>query len=208
MPRNRRMYRRPPAAAPDPLGALQKGTYGIGGEVLGSYSLYDTMVLASGVVTNRMFTTPLGGAAGRTLDMTNMTQGGQIAQGQNLTVKRLKLFYASSALKGTAAIQALYSALAHTTCEIVIPGKDVLGQWTMQELFGVSLAFAMEPTTAGNNLPLIMPVFKGIFSLEIPLVLAALTPFELRVIAQTPFDSSLNGDFLKIALNGTLRRSA
>jgi hypothetical protein len=205
MPQRIRRY---PRRRPNPLAALQQGTYGTGGEVLGSWSFYDTLVLLNTTTIYRMFTIPIGGAAGRTLDQTNMTQGGQIAQGQNLTVKRLKMQYISSAARNTAAVQLIYNVLNRTTLEIMIPGKDALGQWTLAELFGIASLIAMTPTAAGDNIPLIQPTFKGIFTLEIPLVLAALTPFELRVTPQIATDAALNGDFIRVALNGTLRRSA
>ena len=60
--------------------------HGAGGEILDK-TIYDTAILAAATTVHRLFTVPLGGGApAKTLDRTNMTQGGQMPQGQNLAV--------------------------------------------------------------------------------------------------------------------------
>lgn len=183
---------------------LQQGTYGVEGEKL-DWTYYDSNPLAVATLTNRFFTNPLG-AGGKTLAQTNLTQAGQIPQGQNHTVRAIKVWYRSAAAKGTAAVQDLYTMLEQTTVSIKLQNKETMGQWTLQELMGASLLFALTPTVAGDNIPVIQPKFHGIFPLNTPIVLAALTPFEVTVQHHTAVAATLATDILKIGLAGTLVR--
>jgi hypothetical protein len=189
------------------LDDLQQGTYGAGGEVM-DWTYYDTATLAAGTLSYRMFTIGLGGAAGRTLDITNMTSGGSIPQGQSLQVNRIKLFWCTSAAKATAYVNDFYLALRRTTFEFLIPGKDSLLTTTLQELMGMGSQVALTPTAAGDNIPLNTPRYHGIYPLNIPITLAALTPFEIRITCQTAFAATITGDFLTVGLNGILKRKS
>lgn len=194
------------AAGAGQLVGLQQGTFGAGGEKL-DWTYYDTNVIVAGLTVYGFFQTQLG-AGGKTLDETNLTTAGQIPQGQHLTVHALKIFYTSSGIKGTADVQNLYALLKVTTLEIVLPGKDSMGTWTLQELFGPAIQYAMTPTVAGDNIPQYQPRFHGVFPLNTPLVLAALTPFNLRVTHHIAAPAGLAGDYLMIGLNGKLLRSS
>lgn len=187
---------------------LQAGTYGSGGELL-DWSYYDTATLVSTTLTHRLFTIPLGGGTPqKTLNVTNMTAGGQIPQGQNFTVHALKILYTTATAFATADVQSFYSMLKNTTVEIILPGKDSMGTWVLQELLGLSVAAAVIPTVGGDNLDFATPRYHGVFPLNIPLVLAALTPFELRVIHHVAAAAALDNDRLQITLSGKLRRSS
>jgi hypothetical protein len=72
----------------------------------------------------------------------------------------------------------------------------------------MSTSVAMTPTTAGDNIPISQPRFTSIFPLNIPIILAALTPIEIKITAHEAIDPLIETDFLKIGLNGMLVRSA
>lgn len=190
------------------LARLARGTYGAGGEILDK-TIYDTAILAAATTVHRLFTVPLGGGApAKTLDRTNMTQGGQMPQGQNLAVRAIKVFYTTVNALATADVQTLYTFFRTCTAEILLPGKDTMGEWTLQELMGSALMAAETPTAAGDNIPIISPRFHGIMPLNTPLVLAALTPFEVRLTCHTASGAALDGDFIGIGLTGTLQRAS
>lgn len=180
------------------------GTYGLEGERL-DWTYYDTAVLAAATTTHRLFTNPLG-SGGKTLDQTNLTQAGQIPQGQQLQVKALKVMYRTSAVKNTASVVSFYDMLAQTTVSVKLANKETMGQWTLQELVGAATLFALTPTAAGDNIPLILPKYHGIFPLNTKIILAALTPFEVTVTHHVAVNAALANDQLKIGLSGTLIR--
>lgn len=186
------------------LEKLQTGTYGTEGERL-DWTYYDTAILAAATLTHRLFTNPLG-AGGKTLDLTNLTQAGQIPQGQHLQVKAIKLMYRTSAVKNTASVVSFYDMLAQSTISIKLQNKDSMGQWTLQEIAGAATLYALTPTAAGDNIPLIQPKYHGIFLLNNKITLAALTPFEVTLTHHTAVNAALANDQLKIGLAGTLIR--
>lgn len=180
------------------------GTYGLEGERL-DWTYYDTATLAAATATHRLFTNPLG-SGGKTLDQTNLTQAGQIPQGQQLQVKAVKVMYRTSAVKATAALVSFYDMLAQTTVSIKLANKETMGQWSLQELLGAATLFALTPTVAGDNIPMILPKYHGIFPLNTKIILAALTPFEVTLTHHVAVNAALAGDQLKIGLSGTLIR--
>lgn len=180
------------------------GTYGLEGERL-DWTYYDTATLAVATTTHRLFTNPLG-SGGKTLDQTNLTQAGQIPQGQQLQVKAIKVMYRTSAVKATASVVSFYDMLAQTTVSVKLANKETMGQWTLQELVGAATLFALTPTAAGDNIPLILPKYHGIFPLNTKIILAALTPFEVTVQHHVAVNAALANDQLKIGLSGTLIR--
>lgn len=185
---------------------LQAGSYGAGGEIL-DWTYYDSFKVSASTLVQRLFTQSLGqGSTPKTLDITNMTNGGSIPQGQKLDVKAIKLFLTTNAALATASVQKLYTMLSNTTVELVMPGKDSMGTWTLQELLGTCSLLAFTPTVSGDNIPVIEPRFHGIFPLNTVWTLAALTPFEIRVTHQAAPDAALADIKVQIGLNGRLTR--
>lgn len=188
----------------DALDKVGVGTYGLEGERL-DWTYYDTATLAVATTTHRLFTNPLG-SGGKTLDQTNLTQAGQIPQGQQLQVHAIKVMYRSAAVKGTVSVQALYDLLATTTVSLKLANKETMGLWTLQELTGAATLFAVTPTVAGDNIYYIQPKFHGIFPLNTKIILAALTPFEVTLQHHVAVGATIATDQLKIGLSGTLIR--
>lgn len=194
------------------LNNLDRGTHARGGEIM-DWSYYDSFNVSATLSIN-MFQTAVG-QSGKSLDQTNMTANGQIPTGQRMTIHRIKMFYVSQssywASAGTAIIQKWYNLLAKSTFEFKIPGKDSLLTLTLQELLGPATLCADVPTVSGDNIPIIQPLYSGIYPLNKPIILASQTQFGCLVTHQTAPDSTLygtTGDIIKIALNGILERKS
>lgn len=190
------------------LVGMQRGTYGSGGEKL-DWTYYDRFILDGTTPTleHRLFTIPLG-QAGKTLADTNLTQSGMIPQGQHFTVHALKPMILGITTMPTIDVHLLYTILERLTVEIILPGKDSMGTWTWQEIQGCCTMIDLTPTVPGDNIPLIQPRYHGIFPLNTPLTLAALTPFEVRCRHHAAPSADLDGMKFKLGLSGTLRRSS
>lgn len=201
MPRTRKMQQQQNA-----LDQLGTGTYGNQGEKI-DHSYWDEDIMAAAGLDIRMFQVPMGGT--KTRDQTNMTQAGMIPQGQKFEVKAIKVLYTTETtggIKATAAdVQAMMTQFARTVVSIKIQGKDTMGEWTLQELMGLSFSVAVNPAVT-LNLPFPEPRFHGIFPLTRKITLAALTPFYVQLNRAVAPTAATIGDRLKIALNGTLTR--
>jgi len=184
--------------------SLQDGTRsGKSGDKI-DYSFYDTATLAIATTQHRLFTQQLGGT--KNLADTNMKQGGVMPSGQRFTAHAIKVMYFSAAAKPTAFVQSYYDLLRNTTLQIILAGKDDYGTFTLAELMGASEYVALTPTAAGDNIPKLSAVVKGVFPLNIPVVLAAMQTFEITMTHQVAVVAGLVGDFVKVSLNGRLER--
>jgi hypothetical protein len=181
----------------------QSGSIGSSGEVQ-DYSYYDTITLAAGTLTQRMFQSALG-VGGKTLDKTNMKVGGQLPQGERLTAARLKVFYHANAAISEVGAQDILAMFFNTTAEIILANKD-MGVWTLAEILGDALLTVLKPVTAGDNIVTATSRFHGIFPFNTPIVLAALTPFEVRITHQTAVTTYLASHQLRLSFNGCLER--
>jgi hypothetical protein len=179
-----------------------QGTYSAGGDAI-DWSYYDTNPVPSAAGQVRYFVNPIG-AGGKTIADTNMIAAGQIPKAQKHVVTHLKSFYTSVPTKGTAQVASFYTLLKQTVVEFIIANKYYYGQWTLQELFGVAVLFAMTPTTAGDNIPLISPRFHGIFPFNTPIELAENTNFELKVTYTATPGTYLPTDLLMLSMYGKL----
>lgn len=182
----------------------QIGSYGSEGDEI-DMSYWDTAVLATGTRTHRLFTVPLG-QAGKTLDDTNLTVAGQIPQGQNFQVHSIKIFYIGKEVRSDAEVQLIYDVLRMTTITVKLVNKEYMGQWGLFEVLGAASLIAMLPAAAGDNAPMILPRYHGILPLNHPIVLAALTPFEVTMTHHETVNTLLDGDFIKISLAGLMTR--
>lgn len=186
----------------------QRGTYSALGERI-DWTYYDFAKIdgTTPVLVHRLFAQGL--ATGKTLDQTNMTTSGIIPQGQKLKVFNIKCFYTSRSVKATADLQSLYTMIDTTTFEFKIPGKDSLGTWKLNEMLGLPVMFALTPSVAGDNIPLSsIGRYHGIFPLNVPIPLAALTPFEVKITHHATPATALDNDVFTVGLNGILLRAS
>lgn len=185
------------------LNSVQTGTTGTQGDVI-DRTLWDEEILAAAPMTVRLFQNPLG-AGGKLLDQTNNTQAGQMPSNRKLTVHALKLMYVSETtggVKATAAdIQALYTQLARTTATVFINNRE-FGQWTLQELMGVSLMVALNPAATFMPPFIAPPKFHGIFPLNRNIELAGLTQFYVEITHSVAPTAATIGDRLRFGLAG------
>lgn len=181
----------------------------LAGEAI-DWTYYDTAEMDAAVLVHRFFTASLGqqktGGGQKTLADTNLTSAGALPQGQAFRVHLLKVGYVTSAAKATADLNLFYNLLNNTTVELVVPGKDSLGTYRLMELCGITIAFALTPTVAGDNIAQMQPTFIGKFKLNIPWDIGATQSFELKVQHHVPVPASLEDDKLILGLNGELKR--
>jgi len=179
-----------------------QGTYSAGGDEI-DWSYYDTNAVPAAVGQVRYFVNPVG-AGGKTIADTNMIAAGQIPKAQHHRVTHLKVFYTTAAAHGTADVQNFYTLLKNTVVEFIIANKYYYGQWCLQELFGVASLFALTPSAAGDNIPLVSPRFHGILPFNTPIQLAENTNFELKVTYTVTPGGYTPTDKLMLSLYGKL----
>lgn len=173
-------------------------------EVL-DFSYYDTISVLSTILTHRYYVVPLG-QAGKTLADTNMVLAGLLPQGQNMTVKAIKIFYTTDSAFATADLQLFYTMIKNTTLEFIVPGKENLGQWNLQEIIGQSTMIPVIPTVAGDNIPINQPRWHGVFPLNRSIRIGATQAFEVRLQHHVAPDASLDGNKMMVSLYGKLIR--
>jgi len=186
---------------------LKSGTYTRGGERLAGWSYYDTLLMSNTVPTHRLFTVPQ--SAAKPKDLTNMSLGGQIPNGQKLTIFNVKLFLAIPAAIDETVLVHLIDTISRTTLDFVIENKAPMLTLTLQEVLGAATLYELTPSVAGDNIGgAILPRYHGIYPLNIPIVLQELTPFEVVITHQNAVanDESLNDTRIKVSLNGELVR--
>lgn len=193
-----------------PLQNLERGTFMKGGERL-DWTLYDSASLVSTSTTYRFFTNAEGSSATKTQNITNATAGGQIPTNQRLHVNHIKLMYHGAASMIAAQtpeanLKYIYNFIANSVLQIKIPGKDSILTLTLQEMFGTCMLLPLVPTVS-FNVPLIEPRFHGIFPLNKKIILSAQTNYFVQVDCYNSSpNAALNGDMLRIGLNGILER--
>jgi hypothetical protein len=192
------------------LTEMQRGTYSALGEKL-DWSYYDSLTLAAAGTEFSMFQVPIGGGAtAKTLADTNMTTGGTLPQGQKFRVRAIRAEYLSHNQKATASIDLLYQFLRAVTVRFFITGKDAIFSKPLTEVMGIPMLFSVTPTAAGDNLLISsMGRFVGVNVLNVPITLASLTNFEVRINYPTALGATaIVGDILRISLAGILVRAS
>lgn len=186
------------------LQKLQRGTYSDRGDQ-NAWTYYDTLTLsnAAGAQTFRLFQTPWSGTKSK--DLTNMKTAGQMPANQRFRITSIGIQYVAAAARTT--LVKINTLLASVVGELIINGKDASYQKTLAHMLGMS--FVVENATGAANI-VTQPVFdlvKEADKLKFPVVLAANVPFEFDLVFTAASDATLDGDKIKIALNGTLIRA-
>lgn len=184
------------------MAQLQRGTYSDRGARL-PWSYWSTAVLDGATVQFRLFQQPWAGAITR--DLTNMSTAGSIPSNQNFLVKSIGVQYVAIAARLTLAT--IHTLLTQTICELMINGKDADYQRPLLQM--LNYPFAVENATGAANIVNQMAFcpLMGADKLAVPIRLAANVPFEVRLTCTAPNNALLNGDWIKIFLNGTLIRA-
>jgi hypothetical protein len=188
------------------LEKMQRGTFSNVGERL-SWSYYDTATLAVATTIFKLFTVPLG-TGGKTLDLTNFTGNGALPQGQHMTIRGFRVMYRSITTTNTAGALAIGTTLDNTTLEFGIQNKAPMYQATLAEMFGIPISVQTTPTVAGDAMVLASRgIFNGYVPLGMPIVLAALTPFNFTLTHTAATAAGQAGDHIRVSLVGTLLRT-
>jgi len=192
---------------------LAQGTYG---KALNRFDhiYYDRFTVLNSVPEHNMFTTALGGndeyGVPKTLADTNMQVGGSLPKGQRFTVHGFKIDLVtglSTALAATS-IKYLYYLLADTTVQFKISGQDPVFTMDMQDMLGACTLLAFTQAATGDNIPLILPKYRGIVPINIPIVLSEQTNFGINVkhAHNGNYTSAVDGIFIKVGMVGVLER--
>lgn len=190
---------------------LQGGTYSASGEVL-DYTMYDRQQIDAAILQHRFFTQGLGKPMStgviKTLADSNVISDG-IPQGQKFTVRAIKMHYVGDKIRNNAEMQSIIDLLAQSVMTFKITGKDVILQMTLMELMGNNFPVLTVPTVAGDNpRDHMTSIIRTAYPLNIPIVLASLTRFEILVEHFEAPAAGLDNDLIALSLQGALERLA
>jgi hypothetical protein len=179
-------------------GYIQKGNFG------DPESVYDTFVyLNTDSQQKTMFQT----FAGRTLDLTSMTDAGKLPTGKSLVVKSFNVYMSFPGILTNAKLLKLYTFLATTTVEFIKENKAPSFTKTLQMLFGLTSLLQLVPTTAGDNVMNLQPFFRGKMKINSrALDLGANQTFFVRQTAQAALDADLNTLRIVYELDGLMSK--
>ena len=184
---------------------LSRGTQSEVGLRQLDWTYYDTLTMATGTLSNRLFTAGLG-VGGKSLWQTNLKGNGVIPTGESMEVHSIRINYTSSADIATTALTYLYNMLCKTTAEVKIAGAESVLTVTLQELMGLNLAVSQTLVTTYANAGIPYPIFTGEYKLKRPITFAENQTVEVLVTHQVAANSALDGHFLRIGLHGVLTR--
>lgn len=167
-------------------------------------SVYDTFTyLNTASQSSLLFQT----FAGRTLDLTNMTDSGKLPTGKSLVVHSLNTYIQMPTVLTNAKVLKLYNFLATTTVEFIKENRAPSFTKTLAMLLGIPYLAQLVPTTAGDNVPMIQPFFRGHFKINTrALDLGANQTFFVRQTAQAALDADLNGLTVKYEIDGLMSK--
>jgi hypothetical protein len=128
-------------------------------------------------------------------------------QAQEFRVRAVKVEYLSTSTKATAAVENLYQLLFDGVLQLTIQNKPPSYQRTLFEAMGIPLAFHTVPSVAGDSEGIMsLGRFVGIDPLNRFILLAALTPWTMKVSFNGTIPAALIGDRIRVSLAGMLRR--
>lgn len=182
------------------IDALEVGTYKPGSGQVVWWEYYDRYVLATANQAYAYFQIPVN-QGGKDLSDTNFPLAGLIPSTEKMAVMYLMFSYVPHAAMAHATYQFFLDFLKDTTIAYDIRGiKDVM-QITMLSAFspampGVVLGAGVGDQAMGRT------QFNAIYELELEVVLAANTNFNIILTHHTPANTALDDDELYISMIG------
>lgn len=167
-------------------------------------SIYDTFTyLNTASQTQLLFQS----FAGKTLDITNMTDSGKLPTGKSLVVSSFNVYlYAPAALNNAKQLK-LFDFLARTTVEFVKENRAPSFSKTLQMLFGITTLSQLVPTTAGDNVAGLVPFFLGKMPIKTrALDLGANQTFFVRQTTFNTLDADLNTIQIRYEIDGLMSK--
>lgn len=192
------------------MAQMAQGTYKDQGDLI-DYSLYDTAQLLSTVLDHRLFTVGVGqvdpvSAARKNFSDTDVEGNVGLPTGQKLMIQYIKVMYVADAVKTSAQMHNLYTTLNQTVFNFGISGKDTYGRWTLTEMFNLPFSQMIADAATNYTSPASMGRCLGIFPLQLPIVLASLTTFNVTLTHTVAPNAALDGDRIIVSLCGALGR--
>ena len=186
---------------PAGLIGLQRGTYSDRAD-RNDWSYYDSATLDHLTTTFRLFQTPWSGA--KTLDLTNMKTAGIIPQNQRFRIRQIVVQYWAAAARAT--FVKIHKILAETVLELIVNGKDASYQKPLSRIMGIDGGVELATGAANVVAEPLLSIIKA-EKLRSQITLAANVPFEVRLTSTNASDASLDGDRIKVFLEGLLIRA-
>jgi len=122
-------------------------------------SIYDTFVYLHTAASQQLLFQTF---AGKTLDLTNMTDSGKLPTGKSLVTHSFNVYIYAPAVLNNAKTLKLFDFLARTSVEFVKENRAPTFSKTLQMLFGLTSMAQLVPTTAGDNVSgFPQPFFRG-----------------------------------------------
>ena len=167
------------------------------------WPFYDKITLDAATLVHTLFAVPAG-QDNKTIADTNMTgSGGEMPQGQKHEAVALEMYYVSDGAKTAAELQNVLDMFTTTYREFTILNKSPQLQIPLTLLMGSKLTQHVTGGAAGDQL-IGQSIFPGVFELEIPIILAEKTSFDVKITHTTAHKASLDGDQIYVALPGKL----
>ena len=145
--------------------------------------------------------------AGKTLDLTNMTDSGKLPTGKSQVVKSFNVYLYLPVLMTNAIMLEVWDFLARTTVEFVKENRAPSFTKTLQMLFGLSALYQIVPTVAGDNVPIPEPFFRGRTKIDTSaLNLGANQTFFVRQTTFNTLTADLNGLQIRYGIEGPMSK--
>lgn len=167
-------------------------------------SIYDTFVyLNTASQQQTLFQT----FAGRTLDLTNMTDSGKLPTGKSLIVRSFNTYMYMPAVLNNAKMLKLYDFLARTTVEFGKENRAPSFCKTLQMLLGLTSLYELVPTVAGDVVSMPQPFFRGKMKIDTSaLNLGSNQTFWVRQTTNVALDADLNTLQIRYELDGLMSK--
>lgn len=187
---------------------LDDGTWGPGGEVL-HYPVYDRMRMlnAQGTNTRSLFKTAVGQTReGNTLTPadTNIEKSESIPSSQKWTFWKFTVQYIAEETRTDAEVIDILDYMRTTTIQCIINSKDAMFKLPLWKFFGSPQLVSAPAVTVNSRYPQAM--FTGAWELKVPIVLQALTDWEVKVFPLVASAAGLDNDFLAMEFDGERAR--
>jgi len=188
---------------------LNYGTWGAGGESL-QYPIYDRMRMLNSQAVNprTLFNTAVGGTReGSVLTFadTNIEKSESVPSSQKWILRKLTVGYIAEETRTDAEIVAILDYMRRTTFRININSKDDMLRMPMWAFFGSPQLVSAPAATINSRYP--QALFTGVFTLEIPIVLQALTDWKIIVEPLVASAAGLDNDFLTFVIDSERARA-
>lgn len=187
---------------------LEDGTWGPGGDLL-HYPVYDRMRMLNSLAVNArtLFKTAVGQQReGVTLTYadTNIEKSESIPSSQKWTFHRLTCFYLAEEARTDAEIASILAYFRTTTIRCIINSKDDMFRLPLWKFMGSPQMISAPAVTVNSRYP--QAIFTGSWEIKVPIVLQALTDWEVRVEPLVASAAGLDNDFIGFEFDGERAR--